>query len=63
MPGGPMTRKITVATLLLQAGVSAKITAERLGHSSIRLTMDTYSHVMPGMQSEATAQLERMLYG
>lgn len=53
----------TVATLLLQAGVSAKIVAERLGHSSIRLTMDTYSHVMPGMQGEATAQLERMLYG
>ena len=60
---GLYSARHTVATLLLQAGVSAKITAERLGHSSIRLTMDTYSHVMPGMQSEATAQLERILYG
>lgn len=53
----------TCATLLLQAGVHPKVVAERLGHSSIVLTMDTYSHVLPGMQEEATAQLERMLYG
>lgn len=53
----------TCATLLLQAGTHPKIVAERLGHSSTTLTMDVYSHVAPGMQSEATAQLERMLYG
>ncbi|MGI9067159.1 MAG: site-specific integrase, partial [Pyrinomonadaceae bacterium] len=51
------------ATLLLQAGTHPKIVAERLGHSSTTLTMDVYSHVAPGMQSDATAQLERMLYG
>jgi len=34
-----------------------------LGHASVTLTMDVYSHVLPGMQEEATAQLERMLYG
>jgi len=53
----------TCATLLLQAGTHPKVVAERLGHSSITLTMDVYSHVMPGMQSEATTQLERLLYG
>jgi len=53
----------TCASLLLQAGVHPKVVAERLGHSSTRLTMDVYSHVAPGMQAEATAQLERMLYG
>lgn len=51
------------ATLLLQAGTHPKIVAERLGHSSTTLTMDVYSHVAPGMQEDATAQLERMLYG
>lgn len=53
----------TCATLLLQANVHPKIVAERLGHSSVTLTMDVYSHVLPTMQTEATAQLERMLYG
>lgn len=53
----------TCATLLLQAGVHPKIVSERLGHASIVLTLDTYSHVLPTMQDEATAQIERMLYG
>ena len=51
------------AALLLQANVHPKIVADRLGHSSVTLTMDVYSHVLPTMQTEATAQLERMLYG
>jgi len=53
----------TCATLLVQAGTHPKVVAERLGHSSTALTMDVYSHVVPGMQTEATAQLERLLYG
>jgi integrase len=53
----------TCATLLLQANVHPKIVAERLGHSSVTLTMDVYSHVLPTMQTEATTHLERMLYG
>lgn len=53
----------TCATLLLQAGIHPKVVAERLGHDSTTLTMDVYSHVAPGMQSDATAQLEKMLYG
>lgn len=53
----------TCASLLLQAGVHPKIVAERLGHSSTKLTLDVYSHIAPGMQSEATACIEKVLYG
>jgi integrase len=53
----------TCATLLLQAGVNPKVVSERLGHASIVLTLDTYSHVLPDMQNEATAKLEKILFG
>jgi integrase len=53
----------TMATLLLMAGVHPKIVSERLGHSSIVLTMDTYSHVLPTMQEDATGSLERLMAG
>jgi integrase len=53
----------TCATLLLAAGVHPKVVSERLGHSDVTLTLNVYSHVLPGMQQDATAQLERMLYG
>ena len=52
----------TVATLLLQANVNPKIVSERLGHSTIVLTLDVYSHVLPSMQQDATAQLEEMIF-
>jgi integrase len=51
----------TTATLLLSGGVNPKIVSERLGHASIVLTLDTYSHVLPTMQEDATARLETML--
>ena len=41
------------ATLMLLQGVHPKIVSERLGHSSIGITLDTYSHVLPAMQAEA----------
>jgi integrase len=44
------------ASALLKAGVHPKVVSERLGHASISITLDTYSHVMPGMQ-EAAAEL------
>ena len=50
------------ATLLLIAEENPKVVAERLGHSTIVLTMDTYSHVIPTMQRNATDKLTRMLY-
>lgn len=50
------------ATLLLIAEENPKVVSERLGHSTIVLTMDTYSHVLPTMQQKATEKLETMLY-
>lgn len=51
----------TMATLLLAANVHPKIVSERLGHSKIALTLDTYSHVLPSMQQTATDELSRVL--
>lgn len=51
------------ATLLLLALENPKVVAERLGHSTVVLTLDTYSHVLPSMQKSATDKLEKMLYG
>jgi integrase len=51
------------ATLLLIAEENPKVVSERLGHSTVVLTLDTYSHVLPTMQEKATARLEKMLYG
>jgi integrase len=53
----------TCATLLLSAGENPKVVAERLGHSSVKTTLDTYSHVLPDMQENATAKLDAILYG
>lgn len=51
----------TAASLLLQAGENPKIVQELLGHSSISITMDIYSHVVPGMKHLAVAKLTDML--
>jgi integrase len=51
----------THATLLLQRGVPAKMVQERLGHSSITMTLDLYSHVTPEMQKLAAASLDGLL--
>jgi integrase len=53
----------THATLLIEQGIHPKIVSERLGHSSISITMDIYSHVMPNMQKEAVQKLDNFLYG
>ena len=45
----------THASLLLQQGVHPKIVSERLGHANIQITLDTYSHLLPGMQEAAVA--------
>jgi len=51
----------THASLLLKQGVSIKVIQERLGHSSINITMDTYAHVMPGMQENAAKGFDEMV--
>jgi integrase len=48
----------TCATLLLLDGESVKVVSERLGHSTVALTMDVYSHVLPTMQEGAAEKLE-----
>jgi len=49
------------ATHLLRAGVHPKIVSERLGHSTVGITLDTYSHVLPGIQEEAAQRLNESL--
>jgi integrase len=51
----------TAATLMLAQGVNPKIVQERLGHASITLTLDTYSHVLPTMQREAADLIDAIL--
>jgi len=50
------------ATLLLAANENPKVVSERLGHASITLTMDVYSHVLPDMQQGASDKLESLLF-
>jgi integrase len=47
----------THATLALQAGIHPKVVSERLGHATISITLDTYSHAIPALQEEAAAAL------
>jgi integrase len=49
------------ATHMLSSGVHPKIASERLGHSKVGITMDLYSHVLPGMQEDAVARVDRAL--
>lgn len=53
----------TSATLALGAGIHPKVVSDRLGHSSIAITLDTYSHVIPGLQEAAANQLASMILG
>ncbi len=53
----------TAATLRLVNGEHPKVVQEMLGHASITLTLDTYSHVLPGMQEESAARLNALLTG
>lgn len=53
----------THATLLLELGESPKVVQERLGHSSIAITMDIYSHVTPTMQRSAVDRFSALLDG
>jgi integrase len=53
----------TMASLMLANGAPAKVVQERLGHSSVMVTLDIYSHVAPGMQRDATDQLARAIDG
>lgn len=49
------------ASLMLLRGAKPKVISEALGHSSVAFTMDTYSHIISGMQEEAMALLDEVL--
>lgn len=52
----------THATLALRAGVHPKVVSERLGHSTISITLDTYSHAIPAMQEEAAEKVAALVF-
>jgi integrase len=51
----------TFATLGLRAGISPKVIQEMLGHASVKITLDLYSHVLPGMQESAAEKIDAVL--
>jgi len=52
----------THATHALQVGVHPKVVSERLGHSTVTITLDTYSHVLPGLQREAAEAVAALIH-
>ena len=52
----------THATLALAAGVHPKVVSERLGHASITITLDTYSHAIPAMQETAASLVASLVF-
>jgi integrase len=52
----------TTATLMLSQGIHPKVVSEMLGHTTIGITLDIYSHVLPEMQREAAHTLDRLLH-
>lgn len=48
-------------TLLIAAGVPAKVVSERLGHAWFAFTVETYQHVLPGMQTRAARMIEALI--
>lgn len=53
----------TAATLLLEQGVHVKVVSEMLGHASVNITLDRYSHVIPTIQEEAARKMNSVLTG
>jgi len=51
----------TMATLMLAQGEHPKVVSERLGHATVAITLDTYSHVLPGLQAAAADRLAASL--
>lgn len=51
----------THATLMLKSGAHPKVVSERLGHATVAFTLDTYSHVVPGLQEAAAKAFDNTL--
>lgn len=76
MPGAAVLRRVagigrswrppagtTHATLALKAGVHPKVVSERLGHATVGITLDLYSHVVPSLAKDAAEQIMSATYG
>ncbi|MFT9849263.1 tyrosine-type recombinase/integrase [Aneurinibacillus sp. REN35] len=65
MSGIPQIRfhdlRHTHASLMLKQGEHIKVVSERLGHSKIQMTLDTYTHIMPNMQKEAASRFDNLI--
>jgi integrase len=59
----PHDLRHTHATILLKAGVPAKVVSERLGHANVAFTMSVYQHVLPGMQADAAHIFAMVVFG
>ncbi len=62
-PDPPPRSPHTWATLALKAGVPLKVVSERLGHTTTAITADVYSHVSPGMQTDAAEKVASLIFG
>lgn len=60
---GPHNLRHTWATLALRAGVHPKVVSDRLGHATIAVTIDTYSHVAPSLDAEAADTVAADIFG
>ena len=60
--GGIRTSGTSLSTSFA-AGIPAKVVSERLGHATIAVTMDIYSHVLPGLDREAADSVARLILG
>jgi len=59
---GPHALRHTWATLALEGGIHPKVVSERLGHSTIAITLDTYSHVVEGMDAAAATAIADQIF-
>jgi integrase len=59
----PARRAPQLRHAALAAGIPAKIISERLGHANIAITMDTYSHVLPGLDEHAAGAVAQLILG
>ena len=60
---GPHNLRHTWATLALNAGVHPKVVSDRLGHATIAVTIDTYSHVAPSLDAAAADTVAANIFG
>ena len=58
---GPHSLRHTAATEMLRQGIHPKVVADRLGHSTTRMTLDVYSHVVPALEADAASKVDSAL--